>query len=45
MAGAVAVAGVGAIVYNENQNNINRLNDENAKLAGRIQALEDRGCS
>ena len=33
--------GGGAIIYNENQNNVNRLNDEDAKLAARIKALED----
>ena len=44
MAVAVAVLGVGGIIVNEYQRNVDRMNEENAKLAGRIQALEDRGC-
>ena len=40
MAGAIAVLGMGAVVYNDNENNINRLNDDNAKLAARISSLE-----
>ena len=40
MAGAIAVAGVGGIIYNDNLNNVNRLNDEDAKLSARIKTLE-----
>ena len=43
MAGAIAVAGVGAVIYNDNQNTVNTLNDENAKLAARVKSLEDNG--
>ena len=43
VAGAIAVAGVAAIAYNDNLNNVNRLNDEDAKLAARIKALESDG--
>ena len=32
--------GVGAIIYNENEVRINRLNDEDVRLAARIKALE-----
>ena len=42
-AGAIAAVGVGGIIYNDNLNNVNRLNDENAKLAVRIKALESDG--
>ena len=40
VAGAIAVAGVGGIIYNDNLNNVNRLNDEDAKLSARIKTLE-----
>ena len=42
MAGAIAVLGIGAITYNENQNNVNRLNDEDAKLKTLIDNLTTR---
>ena len=41
IAGAIAVAGVGAIAVGIAQANINRLNDEDASLGARIKALED----
>ena len=41
IAGAISVAGVGAIAVGIAQANINRLNDEDANLAARIKALED----
>ena len=34
------MAGVGGIIYNDNLNNVNRLNDEDAKLSARIKTLE-----
>ena len=40
VAGAIAVAGVGGIIYNDNLNNVNRLNDDIAKANARIKALE-----
>ena len=46
LAGAIAVAGIGVIIYNDNLINVIRLNDENAKLEARIKALEtDTGLS
>ena len=46
LAGAIAVAGIGVIIYNDNLINVIRLNNENAKLEARIKALEtDTGLS
>ena len=35
------MVGVGAVIYNDNLANTNRLNDEDANLAARIKSLED----
>ena len=43
LAGAIAVVGVGAIIYNDNLSNTNRLKDEDALLAARVKALESDG--
>ena len=40
MAGAIAVAGVGAVLYTESRSQITKQNDEDAKLAARITTLE-----
>ena len=40
------MAGVGGIIYNDNLNNVNRLNDDIAKANARVKALEtDTGLS